>query len=543
MGKKSSGKKKTVITNLLITLVVGAVYFYFNLPAINLQNSAFYSFFFLLALLYCVLSIGRMGFRDIATLRDLVDEIKKCCAVPAILCVGLFVFFVVGSFVSSPILRARAYRELLTVTEGSFAAEVEEISYDRIPMLDEDSAKRLGDRKLGELADMVSQFEVGENYTQINFNGRPVRVTPLEYGDIIKWLNNRADGLPAYLVIDMVTQNVEVVRLEAGDGIKYTPNEHFGRYLYRYLRFQYPTFMFDEATFEINEEGVPYWVCPRIVKRIGLFGGTDIEGAVLVNAVTGENVYYQELPSWVDRVYTANLIIEQYDYHGLYQNGWLNSLFGQRDVTVTTEGYNYIVGGDDVYMYTGITSVGGDESNVGFILVNQRTKETKYYPCAGAEEYSAKASAEGIVQHLKYVATFPLLLNIEAQPTYFMALKDSAGLVKMYAMVNVRQYQIVASGTTLAECQENYLEQLHLNDLSMPDVIEKQELRGKIAELRTAVLGGNTHVFLRLEGNQHFYIISVEDAPLAAIVSVGDTVTLTTSLEEGELRTAYALER
>ena len=318
-------------------------------------------------------------------------------------------------------------------------------------MLDRDSAEKLGDRKLGELADMVSQFEVAENYTQINYHGRPVRVTPLRYGDIIKWFNNRSEGLPAYLIIDMVTQNVEVVRLD--EGMKYTTAEHFSRNLYRHLRFAYPTYMFEEPVFEIDEDGTPYWVCAKKEKTIGLFGGTDNHGAVLVNAITGESEYYEEPPAWVDHVYSAELIIEQYDYYGQYHNGFWNSIFGQRDVTVTTDGYNYLAEGDDVYLYTGVTSVGGDESNIGFLLSNQRTKETKYYPCAGATEYSAMDSAEGQVQNLRYNATFPLLLNIAEQPTYFMALKDASELVKMYAMVNVNQYQIVAIGATVADCE------------------------------------------------------------------------------------------
>ena len=173
------------------------------------------------------------------------------------------------------------------------------------------------------------------------------------------------------------------------------------------------------------------------MKTIGLFGGTDIQGAVLVNAVTGESQYYEEVPNWVDHVYDANLIMEQYDYYGMYHNGFINSIFGQRDVTHTTEGYNYIAIGDDVYMYTGVTSVTSDQSNIGFILSNQRTKETHFYSVAGATEASAQASAMSQVQQMRYVATFPLLLNIADQPTYFMSLKGEDGLVKMYAMVNV----------------------------------------------------------------------------------------------------------
>ena len=289
--------------------------------------------------------------------------------------------------------------------------------------------------------------------------------------------------------------------------------------------------MFESPIFEIDEDGTPYWVCAKKEKTIGLFGGVDNNGAVLVNAITGESEYYEQPPTWVDHVYSAELIIDQYDYYGMYHNGFWNSIFGQRDVTVTTEGYNYIAVGDDVYLYTGITSVVSDESNIGFILSNQRTKQTSFYSVAGAEEYSAMDSAEGQVQHLNYRATFPLLLNIAEQPTYFMALKDAAQLVKMYAMVNVSQYQIVATGTTVAECEKNYRTMLAQNglisdgqvDIEQPS--ELRELSGVIAELRSAVVGGNSVYFLRFEGEDDFSVrMSAADVMLAPLLNVGDNV-------------------
>ena len=531
--------------NLAVTLLFAAVYYYVALPAINLKTAEFYTFFVLLAVVYCVCAVITSGFQGTGA-KGYFKFVKKQCKVPFFLTVGLLAVALVGSIISWEVFRAADYRDLLTVEEGDFAAEVEEISFDQIPMLDSASAKKLGNRKLGELADMVSQFEVADDYTQINFKGRPVRVTPLRYGDIIKWLNNRADGLPAYLVIDMVTQNVEVHRLE--NGIRYTTAEHFGRNLYRYLRFHYPTYLFDEPAFEIDEQGNPYWVCPRISRTIGLFGGTDIIGAVLVDAVSGECTYYEvdDVPQWVDHVYTANLIIQQYDYHGTYVNGFINSLFGQRDVTVTTDGYNYIAIGDDVYMYTGITSVVSDESNIGFILSNQRTKETHFYSVAGAEEYSAMDSAQGQVQQMKYEATFPLLLNISDQPTYFMALKDAAGLVKMYAMVNVSQYQIVATGNTVAECESNYRVMLARNNLISQEDTEvqpsdQQEVTGVIAEIRSAVIEGNTWYYLRLEQGDVYYAVSSADQRSAALLSVGDTVKVQYMAGEETILDTYAV--
>ena len=421
------------------------------------------------------------------------------------------------------------------------AAEVEEISYDQIPMLDKDSAEKLGNRKLGELADMVSQFEVAGDYTQINYKGRPVRVTPLRYGDWIKWLNNRSQGLPAYLVIDMVTQNVDVVRLD--QGIRYTTAEHFGRNLNRYLRFRYPTYLFDAPAFEIDEDGNPFWVCPRIRKTIGLFGGTDIAGAVLVNAVTGECTYYDaaDVPSWIDHVYPAELIIQQYDYHGTYVNGFINSLFGQRDVTVTTDGYNYLAIGDDVYMYTGITSVVSDESNIGFILSNQRTKETRFYTVAGAEEYSAMESAQSQVQQMRYTATFPLLLNVAGEPTYFMALKDDAGLVKKYAMVNIQRYQNVAIGDTVPQCERAYVELLRDNGVALSGSTAQDEVTGTIRKIAQTVVEGNSHYYILLEGSDDIYDVSVEDFMNIILYDTGDQVTFGYVQEEG-YRTVVTLD-
>jgi hypothetical protein len=535
-------KGKRIAVNLIVTFIFGLGYFYIRLPAINLQDNAFYSMFFLMAAVYFIMSLFTLGLFQAQSAPELWSSVKSNAKVPLFLCIALAVIYIIGSLISSPIIRSRSYRDLLTVTEGDFAADIEEISFDQIPMLDADSARKLGDKKMGELADMVSQFEVANDYTQINFKSRPVRVTPLVYGDFFKWLANTSDGLPAYIVIDMVTQEADAVRME--DGMKYSTAEYFFRKVERHLRFQYPTMIFDSPSFEIDDDGTPYWVCPRIVKRIGLFGGRDIEGAVLMNAITGESVYYEGVPNWVDRVFTSALIIEQYDYYGTYQNGWFNSFIGQKDVTVTTDHYNYIAMDDDVYMYTGITSVNSDGSNIGFILANQRTKETKYYPCAGAQEAAAMQSAEGIVQYMAYNATVPLLLNISGQPTYFMALKDAGGLVKMYAMVNVQQYQLVASGTTLAECEESYVSLLTGNGISGGgSSVEAEQVTGKITELKTAVIEGNTNVFLRLDENNYFYVISVADSAIAAVLKVGDEVSVVPTATEGELRQAKSVER
>ena len=544
-GERKPKSARRIVINLRITLLVGLIYFYFKLPALNLQNPGFYGMVFVLAFLYCILSVLSLGLlKEVSDGAGLWRSVRINCTVPVVICAVLIGIFAVGWLSGVPLLRAKGYAQLIDVTESNFAEDIDEISFDQIPMLDSDSAQVLADRKLGELSDLVSQFEVDDSTVQINYRGRPVRVTYLNYGDLFKWFNNVSHGLPAYICLDMVSQEVTVRRLE--QGMRYSPSEYFFRDVERHLRFQYPTYLVDEVNFEIDEEGTPYWVAGVATRRIGLFSGNDIRGAVLMNAISGECTYYDvaDVPRWVDRVYPADLIIQQYNYHGAYHLGFWNHIFGQRQVTVTTEGYNYIAQDNDVWLYTGITSVTGDESNIGFILVNQRTKQARYYAIAGAEEYSAMNSAKGAVQQYSYTATFPLLLNISGQPTYFVALKDASQLVKMYAMVNVQQYQLVATGPSVSECRKNYVNLLTSNDIDLAAAEQTGEpVTGTVGELRSAVLDGTTRVYIRLEGQTYWYVVSAADSETAVLLNAGDRLSIRSAEDDGELRTAWEVTR
>ena len=541
--RRSFSRGASLALSLAVTLVFGFFYFYFKLPAINIHSGDFYVFIILLCAVYCVCVLLLEGFRA-DSVKGYVAQARKKAAVPFYIVCLCIVVAVAGSLIGWKLFRARDYAQLLPIENGDFATDVAEISFDQIPMLDSASANVLANRKLGELSELVSQFEVYSDSFQINYQNRPVRVTYLNYGDFFKWWNNQKEGIPAYMVIDMVTQEVTVKRLE--EGIRYSPSEYFFRDIDRYLRFKYPTKMFTDVNFEVNEEGEPYWVATVVTRKVGLFGGEDAIGAVLVNAVTGESTYYDvaDVPQWVDRVYTAELILEQYNYKGLYQNGFWNSLFGQSGCTETTSQYNYIAQDDDVWLYTGITSVTGDRGNIGFILVNQRTKESNYYPCAGAEESSAMASAMGAVQQYEYQATSPLLLNIGGQPTYFMALKDASQLVKMYAMVNVQQYNVVATGTSVSSCIESYERLLAENGISIEGSVsvDTNEVEGVVEDVRSSVINGNSVYYILLEGGDVYYSVSAADCPEAAILNVGDRVSFHATQTEGAIVPASGLE-
>lgn len=488
-----------------IFVLYAAAYYYMTLPAINIHSTEFWSF---IIMLVAVLPLSYIAKKKLS-----VEEVKESKTLK--LMIGLVVLIVaiylIGSLLSSPIINADKYQALLRVEDGQFTKDIEELSYEQIPILDKDSAEILGNRKMGSMADMVSQFEVDSIYSQINYQGKPVRVSPLVYADGIKWLTNQSEGIPGYIQIDMTTQTTDLIRLE--NSIRYSESEFFNRNIHRHLRFNYPTYIFGELSFEIDEEGTPYYIAPVKKFNIGLFGGVTIGKVVVCNAITGEVVEYsvEDVPTWIDRVYSADLLVELYNYYGMLKNGFINSILSQRDVLTTTSGYNYLAIDDDVWVYTGATSVTSDQSNVGFVLMNQRTMETKYYEIEGATETSAMSSAEGQVQNLKYVATFPLLLNVSGEPTYFVALKDAAGLVKKYAMVNVQKYQLVAIGDTVADCEIAYNEMLLNNGVTEEEVDEREVLsiKGKINKIVPAVLDGNSHYYLMIDGSDYIYDVDV----------------------------------
>lgn len=552
---ENSGKK--IAINIILTLILGAVLYYFMIPALNFKSIELYLFVVFVCLIYLLLTIisSRAFIKP-----EYLPYVKRRSRVPGILILALAAVALVGWLTGVTLFRAKSYSKLISVQDGDFAEDVAEIDFSSVPVLDSSSANKIAERTLGDLSDKVSQFVVSPYSTQINYKNTPVRVTALAYGDIFKWIKNTKEGLPAYIIVDMTTQEGQLVRLP--EGMKYSPTEHFNKYLLRYLRFKYPTYLFDEPSFEIDESGSPYWIVPIVDKTIGLFGGTDIDGAIIVNAVTGEchmistsNDGTTKLPTssfasdpewmWIDRIYSPTILTQQYNYYGKLNNGFINSVIGQEGVKVMSSGYNYLALNDDVYMYTGVTSISSDQSIIGFVLSDLRTKETKYYQVSGALEMTAQTSAEGAVQQYSYSATFPLLLNISGEPTYFMALKDSSELVKMYAMVNVKQSTIVGTGYNLTECTENYAAELKRNGVNVDIDVdemgakddptatapETEEISGKITEIRSVVTGGETYFYLKLDTGSTFYKVPVALAEKVVILNVGDSVTVSVPKE------------
>ena len=521
--------KKTIwFIRILIVLLFAFLLYYISLPAINFQNPAFYKYLFMILVCYIVTSGISLfdGGRVINKLRDLPKNTLIIVSSVS----SIIVLIILINIICSPVFNSKSWSERITILEDtSFIEDIPEVDFNKVPLLDKDSSQKLGDRVMGQMSELVSQYYVSDLYTQINYNNEIVRVTPIEYNGFIKWLNNKSHGVLGYIKVNSVTGSSELVKLDKG--MKYMPSAYFFKDLDRALRFKYPTTMFGKISFEIDNEGNPYWVVPTI-KYTGVGLKKEINGIVLMNPVTGKTERYKinEVPKWVDQVYSADLIIEQVNDWGMYKNGFLNSIFSQNGVVQTTEGYNYLVKDDDVYMYTGITSVSTDESNIGFVLTNMRTKETNFYQVPGAEEYSAMASAEGQVQQMKYISSFPLLINLNNRPTYLLSLKDNAGLVKMYAFVDVTDYQkVVVTDSTLGieVASNNYLNNANLGVNSVAN--NNKEIT--IKTISNAIIDGNTYYYLTDMEDKKYKVSIKINSSLLPFLKVGDTVNISYNKE------------
>ena len=496
---KNTSKTLGIIASVVIGTVATALAYYLMLPPLNIHSSGFWTFL-IMVLFFYGLPLGVVSGFGAAGKKSGKVKVNKIFLIIAAIPVAVLVL---GGIFSSTFFNAEKYASVIEIQQSDFSEDMPEADVvTNISLMDTASASILGNRELGALSDVVSQYNVSLDYNQINYKGTPKKVANLEYVDFFRWINNSANGVPGYVMVDPVGNDADYVKFEKP--MIYVDSAYLGEDLMRKLRFSYPTKIFSSVNFEIDEAGNPYYIVSCMKPHVGLFGAMDVNEVIIFNPCDGTSELFAvaDAPSWIDNVYDGNLASQKYNWYGTLSRGFWNSVIGKRDCKMTTEGYGYVVRGDDVWYYTGVTSVTSDESNIGFILTNARTGEYKYYPIIGAEEYSAMGAAQGEVQEKGYVASFPSLINVEGEATYIMVLKDENGLVKLYALVNVENYSIVATGDTQSSAKQAYLE-----ELAKRGVITEEELPApetKTADLtvktvRLATVGGETVVYLTAE--------------------------------------------
>lgn len=558
-------KAKAVLTGAVGAAAVLFIGFYFLLVPLNihaeglwvsavLASAAFAVFYNIAFTVGCTTGFNGAPYKEEYQKWQILSSEKsqkgrKLFLIP----VFILAAFVVIGITGAKIFHASSYASIINVEDAVFEDDLSEtLNTDSIALMDTQSAQMLGDREIGSLSNVVSQYNVSDDYTQIDYNGTPKKVAALDYAGFFKWRNNHKEGVPGYVIVDPVSMSASYQ--ECSGGMVYVPSAYLREDAARYIRKHFPTEIFGNLHFEIDEDGNPYYVASVYKKTISLFGGETVKGAIVLNPTDGEIWYYDlaEVPNWIDVVYGGDLICTQYNWYGKLQNGFINSVFGKKGckrVTTyytsdedsedeqPTSDYGYVAKDGDIWIYTGITSVNGDSSNIGFLLANERTGETHYYGIAGADEKSAMSAAEGEVQEKGYQASFPSLINVDGEPTYIMVLKDASGLVKLYAAVNVEQYNLVATASTQNDCIAKYRILIGTaqdadsetdetgNEPEVPDEPLKAtgESDAVIADIREIVIDGNTYLYLITDDGQIYRAKAAEHEEML-LLKVGDTV-------------------
>lgn len=533
-------KRKLIGFAWLALILEMMVYYWYQLPAINVFSLGFWVFVLqstALAWLILLFShptgliqqatkmTGRQ--RQVTTyninpiLPAFLSWTGRLWLVVVLGLIGLGIF-------NSPIFRAKDYAAVISVTDADFKSDFPETDISKLALLDRASAEKIGDTYLGTI-DKVSQFGISDDYRQITIGQQPFRVSPLEYKSFWKWLSNHQDGIGYYVKVNQTTGKAELAKLSKS--MHYSDSEYLFNDTMRHLRLQYPTKIFGKPSFEVDDQGNPYYIATTYQPKFGL-SSNDPTGAIVLDAVTGESKEYSlaEIPEWVDRVYSASNVISRVDDHYTYQNGFWNTIFSQTGVKHTTDSYNYISIGSDIYLYTGITSATADSSNLGFILVNMRTREITNYKLASATETAAQESAEGEVQEKGYQATAPSLVKLADTAYYLVSLKDDAGLVKSYALVDAEDYQQVTVNNDVANLisQVTGRDATSLAGLSTNEsgeVEEAEVISGKVEALGSQMIAGSTVYYIQSEG-QIYKVKATEDSTdKLPFIKVGDSFT------------------
>lgn len=530
-------KKKKALIFLVITLLV-LLYVFVEAPTLSplyLDGAIFWAVLITIYVgLNALMKIGEFSFDAEKVQPGQVpfsfSARQKFPKLSAIIIAVPWILIVVAMILCSVFFQWKAYRDQLGEPEiKKFDNEVQAIDVAQIPIVDEDLALQLAQKKLGERPALGSQVALYSATIQM-VDGELVWVVPLYHSGFFKWLTNLS-GTPGYIVVSAT--NTNDVRYVEGYKIKYHPGSYLLFDITRKVRFG-PGLMtgITDYSFELNDEGQPYWAISTYKNRRG-FALPEADGIILLNATTGQMERYgmEEIPEWVDRVQPEDFVLTQIANRGNYVHGIFN--FANKDKYRPSEGHNIVYNNGKCYLFTGLTSVGSDDSAIGFIMVDMVTKEPIMYEMSGATEEAAQRSAEGRVQDLKYRATFPIILNIDSQPTYFMTLKDNIGLIKQYAFVSVTNYSTVGTGESVSAAMRDYENKLRSDGVTtigkLGGVVE--QLEGTILRISGEYSGGNTvYKFLLAEKPDILFIAESTAGAELALTQPQDKIQVEYSL-------------
>ena len=504
-----------IVTNIISVAIMVLAYYLF-LPTLSI---AYFDGFLYIAICLTIIifNIGIWVNGIDAGMKGLVAGISVSVLI-----------FIIGCILGSTFLNASTMREQLgNVEKIEFNEMIKQIDTSQIPIVDENLARKQADKKVGEDVALGSRVKLGKANIQ-NVNGEIQYVTPMEHTGFFKW--KEYGYTPGYITVSASNQNKVKYVTKIGEQLiqlRYSNTAYFENNLKRHIRNQgFRTVGLTEYTFEINDEGYPFWVVTTYKNRT-IWGNGEANGVIVVDAQNGDTKWYalNEIPEWVDVVQPETFINNQINYWGELVHGAINlsnkDKIQKTDLTLTV----YVDG--QCYYFTGMTSVGSDQSCVGFIMVNTQTKHTQMCYMSGATEPAAMKSAEGLVSDFGYTSTEPLPLNVNGIPTYVMALKDGEGLIKAYAMVNIENYSIAAKGSSLQETARAYIQAVAKNSGTYAvgaDETYSYSYEGKIERISSVVEDGSTYYYIVVEGENNIFMAPYTVSDELSISREGDSV-------------------
>jgi hypothetical protein len=528
-------KKAKVIIIAILFIIYGVIIFAAspNLNPMYSDGLTFYAFIISSFVLVLWIIKGLNGINPVVVSdihgRSKIDKIgmPKMGKVSIIIALIPWIILIIVNIFSSVLFNAdRFYKQMNIPEKRTFTSDVQAIDITQVPIVDKSFAALLADKMLGEKPDLGSQVTLGDPTIQ-KVNNKLVWVVPLEHSGFFKWLSN-SSGTPGYIMVS-ATNPRDVTYINKYP-IKYQPNAYFLDNLERHVRFNGGLFTgITDYSFEIDDGGIPYWVVTTY-KNLAGYSLQEADGVLIVDAATGNETKYSinNIPKWVDRVQPEEYVATQLNNQGQYVHGIFN--FSNKDKYQTSDNHAIIYNAGRCYYFTVLTSVGSDESSIGFMLVDMVTKKPYLYQISGATEYAAQKSAEGKVQNLRYSASYPLITNVEGVPTYFMTLKDDAGLVKQYAFVSVKDITTVGTGDTVKNAMDNYDSYLRSNSspVNIDTSGKKLVITGTVDRIASEINDGNTVYKLILkEQPDKIYTAVANISNMLALTKDGDKVNIT----------------
>lgn len=424
-------------------------------------------------------------------------------------------------------------QKTITVSEE---AEAKPLSKDETPITVAPEFARNKIQKAMSAVPNAQFYDLGKLQVQ-EVDGRIVYVAPVEFADFWKFVRGKETA--GYFMISATDVNAQPVFEE--EPMVYTNSSYFHKYVQRVIYNTYPQYIQSgEAQIEVDDNGKP-WYVQTIYKPMLFTNKPNMEElrVVVIDPATGDMQSYDtdEAPAFIEGSVSSEMATLTNNYYGKYIHGWLNSVFGKRDVKIPNQSGSesgvtpMFDEAGDMFYFTDMTSPKENiDSALGYTLVNARTGELTYY---GGEKNNGIMDSEGAKQIVnkefpekKWKGYMPVLYNIDGNPTWVVNVLDPNGLHKQYAYIKANDSDFVVFGDTANATLDAYRMAL-LQDPGNTEATGEavyDTVKGTVQRVLVHSTEQGQVVQFLLENDTTIFTVNASKAPLAIFLQEGDKI-------------------